>query len=102
MIIWIFCCHKDKKQRKNKKKYNGGNQFFPELRNCALIRELHVYGQVVAATRRPPAAVADTRNSSTGSGIAPPLSVPQHQGLGRRLMQEAEQISQQNNYRKLN
>lgn len=63
------------------KKYTGGNQFFPELHACALVRELHVYGQVVGAKKKSVA--------------------PQHQGLGKRLMHEAEQIAQHNNYNEI-
>ncbi len=47
---------------------------FPELRDAALIRELHTYGALV------PIAEQST-------------DAPQHRGLGRRLMAEAERIA---------
>lgn len=54
---------------------------FPELEGCALIRELHVYGKLQP--------VGKTTNHV------------QHSGLGRRLVQKAEDISKQNNYNKI-
>ena len=52
------------------------------LQNHALIRELHVYGQVI------PTLVGnkDTRNAS------------QHQGIGKMLLKKAEAIAYQNNF----
>jgi len=49
---------------------------FPELENASIVRELHVYGQVVRHD--------DKKNSRV-----------QHQGLGKRLMLEAEKITRQ-------
>jgi len=48
-------------------------QFLPELRNAALIRELHVYGKAEEIGKKPK------------DGI-------QHRGLGKKLMKEAEKI----------
>ncbi len=48
-------------------------QFLPELKNSALIRELHVYGK------------AEKIGKKGRKGI-------QHKGLGKRLMKEAEKI----------
>lgn len=62
-------------------KYNGGNKYFTVLSDTALIRELHVYGQVV---------------SSNTTDI-----VPQHQGMGKKLLQEAEKIAYKNNYKSI-
>jgi len=45
----------------------------PELKNCALIRELHTYGQTVAIQEK-------NKNAQ------------QHKSLGRKLMDEAEKI----------
>ncbi len=56
--------------------------FLPELKDCALVRELHTYGQVVPV-------------GQTGRRAA------QHLGLGRRLMKKAEQIAQQAGYGKM-
>lgn len=54
---------------------------FPELEGCALIRELHVYGKLQP--------VGKTTNHV------------QHSGLGKRLVQRAEDISKENNYKKI-
>jgi elongator complex protein 3 len=48
--------------------------FIPELRNAALIREVHTYGKLVPVEKRD-------------------ASSPQHVGLGRRLLSEAERIA---------
>jgi histone acetyltransferase (RNA polymerase elongator complex component) len=57
---------------------------FPELEGCALIRELHVYGQLVASRRG--------ENSDER---------PQHRGVGTRLMCAAEGIAWERGYRKI-
>lgn len=54
---------------------------FPELEGCALIRELHVYGKL--------------------QPVGAKTNHVQHSGLGRRLVQKAEDISKQNNYNKI-
>ena len=54
------------------------NPFLPELYNCAIIRELHVYGKTTLV------------NSKSG-GI-------QHLGLGKKLVKKAEWISLENGY----
>jgi len=50
--------------------------FLPILKNAALIRELHTYGQSVGLAKKTD-------------------SSPQHLGLGTRLMQEAEKIAKE-------
>ena len=52
--------------------FNAGVLAFPELEGAALVRELHVYGQLVPTAHRQKTAHA------------------QHAGFGRRLMREAE------------
>ena len=59
------------------------NKHFPELYGSALIRELHVYGQV-----------ASTNNKNDNKKA-------QHLGFGRELMRKAEKISYRNNYKKI-
>ncbi|MFA7171007.1 MAG: tRNA uridine(34) 5-carboxymethylaminomethyl modification radical SAM/GNAT enzyme Elp3 [Candidatus Paceibacterota bacterium] len=54
----------------------GANHFIPELRNAALIREVHTYGKLVPVK---------TRDSKSA----------QHIGLGRRLLLEAEKIARE-------
>jgi elongator complex protein 3 len=63
----------------------SGNEHRPEIRsqNCALVRELHVYGTVVPV----------------GEKGKPEAS--QHKGVGSRLLREAEEISREYSRRKL-
>lgn len=64
----------------------GGGQgasVFPELAGCALIRELHVYGQLA------------TVGQKTSEGAA------QHRGVGKRLMKKAEEIALENKYTRI-
>lgn len=61
---------------------NPGLDIIPEIKNCALIRELHVYGQMLPA---------DNKNKN---------KVAQHAGFGRKLMQKAEEISYSNGWKK--
>jgi histone acetyltransferase (RNA polymerase elongator complex component) len=55
---------------------------FPELENCALIRELHVYG------------------TTTDIGQHSSHSV-QHRGFGKRMMKKAEEIAKENGWNKM-
>jgi len=55
---------------------------FPVLEKSALIRELHVYGQMMR--------VHDKLKSET-----------QHKGLGKKLMKEAEKIARKKGYKKI-
>lgn len=52
---------------------------FPELRSCAIIRELHTYGQAL--------------NLGEGKDGA-----VQHRGLGKWMMQAAERIAREEGY----
>lgn len=61
---------------------NAGIGYLPELENAALVRELHVYGQLVA--------VGDSDDQAA-----------QHYGFGKRLMKKAEQIAFENGFRKI-
>ena len=53
----------------------------PEIRNCAFIRELHVYGQLVK--------IGEQRNAAS-----------QHKGYGKKLMAAAEKIIKQSGIKK--
>ncbi|MBU4360620.1 tRNA uridine(34) 5-carboxymethylaminomethyl modification radical SAM/GNAT enzyme Elp3 [Patescibacteria group bacterium] len=55
---------------------------FPVLKDAAIIRELHVYGQMTPVSDK-----LDT-------GV-------QHKGLGKKLMAQAEKIAIKNNYKKI-
>ena len=63
---------------------DSGSDYFPELRNSALIRELHVYGQVASKN--------NTHNYDNKA---------QHKGFGKILMEKAEEISINNGYSKI-
>jgi ELP3 family radical SAM enzyme/protein acetyltransferase len=56
---------------------------FPELADCAIIRELHVYGKTIKV---------NDKNIGEGS---------QHIGIGKTLMSKAEEISKENGYDKV-
>jgi histone acetyltransferase (RNA polymerase elongator complex component) len=64
--------------------YNPGHGFIPELKGAALIRELHVYGEIIP--------VWDKNINSTGI---------QHNGYGKKLVQIAEDIATQCGYHKI-
>jgi len=57
---------------------------FPELQNASLVRELHVYGQMTPVYEN---------KLSTG--------LTQHQGLGKKLMAEAEKITRKQGLNKI-
>ncbi len=60
----------------------GKKHFMKELEGAALVREVHTYGEQVELFEREKAA-------------------SQHIGLGRRMMNKAEEISRENGYRKI-
>ncbi len=64
------------------KKKDSENHFIKELINCAIIREVHVYGTLV-----------NIGKSSKGE--------PQHLGLGKELIKKAEIISKENGFKKI-
>jgi len=59
-----------------------GGTFIPEINECALIREVHVYG------------------TSIGVGAAAPVG-SQHRGFGKLLMKTAETIAKRNGWNKV-
>lgn len=61
---------------------NQSNIIFPELNGCALIRELHVYGNLIKTTNK------------TDKDV-------QHIGFGKRLLETAEGIALKNGYSKI-
>lgn len=60
----------------------NADSFLEELQNCAMIREVHVYGSSLP--------IGDSQ-----------LGVAQHSGLGTELIQEAVKISSTHNFKKL-
>ena len=65
---------------------------FPELVGCALVRELHVYGQLESVVVDGDAS-NDNGNNKSGE--------QQHVGFGRQLMAEAERLSARAGYSKV-
>jgi ELP3 family radical SAM enzyme/protein acetyltransferase len=61
---------------------NSGMNIFDELRDCAMIRELHVYGKM------------NTVNTDNPDHI-------QHLGLGTKLMNKAKEIAREHGYKKI-
>ena len=59
------------------------NKYFSELSGCSLIRELHIYGQLLNHN-------LDSNNISL-----------QHKGLGKKLISKAIEIAKNNNYKKI-
>ena len=57
-------------------------KLIPEIKNCAFVRELHTYGQLLSIGTR----------DETAS---------QHKGLGKKLLAEAEKIAQKNGFNKI-
>ena len=57
---------------------------FPELKGCAMIRELHVYGQLKSVSNN--MGMGCNKVQSDGS-------ITQHKGFGRKLMLKAEEIA---------
>ncbi|MDD4995869.1 MAG: tRNA uridine(34) 5-carboxymethylaminomethyl modification radical SAM/GNAT enzyme Elp3 [Patescibacteria group bacterium] len=60
----------------------NSDQIFPVLKNTALIRELHTYGQSVEVNKKNKKAI-------------------QHLGFGKKLMIEAEKIAKKQGYKKM-
>ena len=58
------------------------NQALPELKDCALIREVHTYGQQLEVSKKE-------------------KSASQHKGLGKKLLEVAQQVAQKNGYKKI-
>jgi ELP3 family radical SAM enzyme/protein acetyltransferase len=69
-------------------RFNNSTQYMmPELFDCALIRELHVYGNHTA--------VGDKQN------VENTFKSTQHRGLGKKLIAKAEEIASLNGYDKI-
>ncbi|MFH0814694.1 MAG: tRNA uridine(34) 5-carboxymethylaminomethyl modification radical SAM/GNAT enzyme Elp3, partial [Candidatus Falkowbacteria bacterium] len=73
-ILYAFC-----RLRLNK---NFVQDHLPELKNTAIIRELHTYGQTIAINKLNPIAA-------------------QHIGFGKKLMLEAEKIAKATGYKQM-
>jgi len=60
---------------------DGLGELIPEIKDCAIIRELHTYGVVAGV---------DEKGNKT-----------QHRGMGKKLMLESEKIAKENGYKKM-
>ncbi|TDH68980.1 hypothetical protein CCR75_000943 [Bremia lactucae] len=69
----------------------SGGGVFEELQGAALVRELHVYGQLVAATTNTTLKTSELSNRSHA----------QHTGFGTQLMMKAEEIARAHGYTKM-
>jgi len=58
------------------------SSFIPELNGCAIIREIHIYGQSLEVGKKD-------------------SSKTQHQGLGKNLIKLAKDLAKENNFQKL-
>ncbi|KAK1947204.1 Elongator complex protein 3 [Phytophthora citrophthora] len=72
----------------------AGGGVFPEIEGAALIRELHVYGQLVAALSKKKNAASASADDAEGSHA-------QHTGFGTQLMMKAEEIARAHGYKKM-
>ncbi|KAG3092451.1 hypothetical protein PI124_g16930 [Phytophthora idaei] len=70
----------------------SGGGVFPELEGAALIRELHVYGQLVAAI---------SKKKKASASVDAEGSHAQHTGFGTQLMMKAEEIARAHGYKKM-
>ncbi len=68
---------------------------FPELKGCALLRELHVYGKMV---RQNAHSASSQHMGETSQHIG---ETSQHMGIGKLLMKKVEEIAIANNYSKI-
>lgn len=64
----------------------------PELKNCALIREVHVYGYSLG--------VGDSKHASSAQSREK-LNSTQHKGFGKKLVKTAEDIAKKNGFNKV-
>ncbi|KAH7488423.1 hypothetical protein PRIC2_007036 [Phytophthora ramorum] len=74
---------------------SAGGGVFPELDGAALIRELHVYGQLVSAISK---SKKDAANAAPNDAER---SHAQHTGFGTQLMMKAEEIARAHGYKKV-
>lgn len=88
----------------------AGGGVFPELEGAALVRELHVYGQLMAVAKgKKGSATLGTKSKKAAAAAQAEVSVQeedgnshaQHTGFGTQLMQKAEEIALANGYTKI-
>lgn len=72
-VIYAFC-------RIRFPAHKNSNHYISALRNAALIRELHTYGELIPISKK---------------------GKVQHKGLGKQLMEKAELLAKKNGYKKI-
>ena len=78
----------------NSGKTDTGKIIFPELVDCALIRELHTYGKVVPCNK-------NNHLYTDNKILLSQTNQVQHKGYGKELLRIAEDIASNNNYKKI-
>jgi histone acetyltransferase (RNA polymerase elongator complex component) len=80
----------------NSGRTDTGKIIFPELIDCAMIRELHTYGKATPCK--------ENQKHYANNNIMfahDEEDIPQHKGLGKKLMARAEEIAKENGYKKI-
>jgi histone acetyltransferase (RNA polymerase elongator complex component) len=86
---------------------NPGGGFIKELEDCAMIREVHVYGHSLGL--RPERSSLGLRPEQSSLGLQPEQGSlnpqknfsTQHKGYGRKLVKTAEKIAKDKGYKKI-
>lgn len=86
-VLYGFC---RLRLQNTENRFRDDEIYFEELQNCAIIRELHVYGKVLSKEKSKILCMSNSHSNYI-----------QHRGLGKKLLQKAEDIAIQNNYNKI-
>ncbi len=78
----------------NSGKTDTGKIIFPELENCALIREVHTYGKVIPCKDNMHLYENNKLLLSQNNHV-------QHKGYGKKLLEKAEEIAINHNFNKI-
>ena len=78
----------------NSGKTDTGKVIFPELENCALIREVHTYGKVIPCKD-------NMHLYDNNKVLLSQNNHVQHKGYGKKLLEKAEEISINRNFTKI-
>ena len=81
---------------KNSGRTDKGKIIFPELVDCALIREVHTYGKVVPCKEN-----QKYYENNNFMFSQTEEEKPQHKGLGKKMIARAEEIAKLNGYNKI-
>jgi ELP3 family radical SAM enzyme/protein acetyltransferase len=81
---------------KNSGLSDTGKVIFPELVDCALIREVHTYGKATPCKEN-----QKYYQNNSVMFSQDEENRPQHKGFGKKLIEKAEEISMKNGYRRI-